>query len=144
MYCPKCSHNDTKVIDSRVIENGQSTRRRRQCEVCGYRFTTFERSGSAELMVEKKDWTKELYIRSKLRRSILLSFAKRAVSPEQIDNLIADLEAKWSKNWNTISSQKIWKDVITALKALDPVAYVRFASVYMKFDRFEDFQDLLG
>ena len=143
MNCPKCGHNDTKVIDSRVIDNGKSTRRRRQCEVCGYRHTTFERKGSTELMVEKKDGTKELYVRSKLKRAILLSFAKREVSPEQIDTMIADLETNWSKKWNVVTSKQIWENVIEALREIDPVAYVRFASVYMKFDRFEDFQDLL-
>lgn len=97
MHCPKCGHNDTKVIDSRVIDEGKSTRRRRQCEVCGYRHTTFERKGSTELMVKKKDDTKELYVRSKLKRAILLSFAKREVSPEQIDTMIADLETRRSK-----------------------------------------------
>ncbi len=140
MHCPKCSHNATKVIDSRVIENGAATRRRRQCESCGYRFTTFERRGPEELIVIKKDATKELYDRSKIKKSILLSFAKRKVSPEQIETLIADLEAQWSKSWTEIHTTKIGEDVVAALKEVDPVAYIRFASVYLKFETLDDFK----
>lgn len=94
-------------------------------------------------MVTKKDGTKELYDRSKLRKAILLSFAKRSVSPEQIDTMIGELEASWSKSGNAITSDQIGSDVIDALKGLDPVAYVRFASVYLKFDTLEDFQNVM-
>ena len=139
MHCPKCSHTDTKVIDSRAIENWSWIRRRRQCEVCWFRFTTFERSWLTEIMVIKRDWTKEIYNKSKLKKAIMLSFAKRNVSPEQIDNMIADLEANRTKHWTEIDTHRIWEDVLDKLKELDPVAYVRFASVYMKFDNFDDF-----
>lgn len=95
-------------------------------------------------MVTKKDGTKELYNRSKLKKAIMLSFAKRPVSPEQIDTMIAELESQRTKNGVSIDSQRIGKDVVAKLKNIDPVAYVRFASVYMKFDDFDDFKNLVA
>lgn len=94
-------------------------------------------------MVTKKDGTKELYDKSKLKKAILLSFAKRDLSTDTIDTMIAELESEWSKFGNAISSEQIGTDVLKALKDIDPVAYVRFASVYLQFDTLEDFQDVM-
>ena len=134
---------DSKVVDSRMIEEGQVVRRRRECEFCSHRFTTFERVGVVELIVIKKDWTKEMYDRAKLKRAVMLAFAKRAIHPEEIDKLISSLEIKWQSESPEIPSKQIWSDILTALKDIDPVVYVRFASVYQDFDSFEDFKRLI-
>ena len=143
MRCPKCQNMDSKVVDSRMIEEGQVVRRRRECEFCSHRFTTFERVGVVELIVIKKDWTKEMYDRAKLKRAVMLAFAKRAIHPEEIDKLISSLEIKWQSESPEIPSKQIWSDILTALKGIDPVVYVRFASVYQDFDSFEDFKRLI-
>jgi transcriptional repressor NrdR len=96
MNCPKCNNVDTKVVDSRVIDDGQAIRRRRECEYCQQRFTTFEKKGYTELVVVKKDGTKEIYDKSKLKRAILLSFAKRTMHHEDIENMVSKLEIQWS------------------------------------------------
>ena len=144
MRCPKCQNMDSKVVDSRMIEEGQVVRRRRECEFCSHRFTTFERVGVVELIVVKKDWTKEMYDRAKLKRAVMLAFAKRAIHPEEIDKLISSLEIKWQSESPEIPSKQIWSDILTALKGIDPVVYVRFASVYQDFDSFEDFKRLIA
>lgn len=135
---------DSKVVDSRMIEEGQVVRRRRECEFCSHRFTTFERVGVVELIVIKKDWTKEMYDRAKLKRAVMLAFAKRAIHPEEIDKLLSALEIKWQSESPEIPSKQIWSDILTALKDIDPVVYVRFASVYQDFDSFEDFKRLIA
>jgi transcriptional repressor NrdR len=143
MRCPKCSSMETKVVDSRTIDDGQSIRRRRECEYCWHRFTTFEKKEVTELTVVKKDWTKEMYDRQKLKKAILLSFAKRKYISEEIDNMISWLETKRSQESSEIESRKIGTDVLNAIKEIDLVAYVRFASVYNSFETTEDFQKLL-
>ena len=143
MRCPKCQNMDSKVVDSRMIEEGQVVRRRRECEFCSHRFTTFERVGVVELIVVKKDWTKEMYDRAKLKRAVMLAFAKRAIHLEEIDKLISSLEIKWQAESPEIPSKQIWSDILAALKEVDPVVYVRFASVYQDFDSFEDFKRLI-
>ena len=99
---------DTKVVDSRIIDNWQTIRRRRECEFCGYRFTTFERVGATELMVIKKDGSKEMYDRSKLKKAILLAFAKTDFSNEEIENLLNTLEIKRPVIWNSIIHNMRW------------------------------------
>ncbi len=131
---------DTKVIDSRVVDNGWSIRRRRECEFCQNRFTTFERKGTTELLVIKKNGEKQLYDRDKLKRALLLAFAKRKVENEEIETLINNLELERSADKTEITSKEIWDDVLKALKNVDLVAYIRFASVYKSFDSLEDFQ----
>ncbi|HCB51563.1 TPA: transcriptional regulator NrdR [Patescibacteria group bacterium] len=143
MKCPKCNNMDTKVIDSRTIENGQTIRRRRECEFCNNRFTTFERRGTTELLVIKKDGTKEMYDRQKLKKAILLSFAKRNIDKEQLENIINNLESQRSNDGNEITSLQIGEDILRVLKEIDPVAYVRFASVYRSFNNFDDFKKLI-
>lgn len=140
MKCPKCQSMETKVIDSRVIEDGQSIRRRRECEYCQHRFTTFERKGFTELVVIKKDGSKEMYDRQKLKKAIVLAFAKREIDKEKIENMINNLEVEWSTDKNEITSKEIGDDVVRALKKVDPVAYVRFASVYKSFESIKDFK----
>ena len=144
MYCPSCNNVDTKVIDSRIIEDGQAIKRRRICEYCSHRFNTYERKEYSDLLVIKKDTSKELYNRAKLKRSILLASAKRSISKDTIDQMITSLETERSMIWNEITSQRIGDDVLLALKKIDSVAYIRFASVYKHFDSLEDFQNIIS
>jgi len=143
MKCPKCQNMDTKVVDSRVIEAWQAIRRRRECEFCTHRFTTFERRGYTELLVIKKDGSKEMYDRQKLKKAILLAFAKRSFEKEQIETLLNNLEMQWLSENTEIKSSQIGEDVLRVLKEFDPVAFVRFASVYRSFNGFEDFSTLI-
>jgi len=143
MRCGKCGNLDTKVVDSRIIDNWQTIRRRRECEVCGYRFTTFERVWMTELMVIKKDWSKEMYDRSKLKKAILLAFAKTNFTNEEIESLLNSLEIKWQSEWLEIQSSVIWDDVLSLLKEKYPVPYVRFSSVYKSFDSLDDFKQII-
>jgi len=142
MKCPKCGNMETKVVDSRMVDDGMAIRRRRECEFCGYRFTTFEKRELTEISVIKKDGTKEIYDRQKLKKSILLAFAKRNYNLEDIDNMINTLESKWSQK-STVESKQIGMDVLSAIKDIDIVAYVRFASVYNSFDTMEDFKGII-
>lgn len=134
---------DSKVVDSRMIEEGGVIRRRRECERCGHRYTTFERIGNVELVVIKKDWTKEMYDRAKLKKAVMLAFAKRSVQPDVIDALISNLEVKWQSEGSEVLSTKIWEDILASLREIDPVVYVRFASVYQSFNSFEDFKQFI-
>ena len=143
MKCPKCQNMETKVVDSRMIEDWQTIRRRRECEFCGNRFTTFERKWFTELMVIKKDKTKEMYDRQKLKKSLMLSFAKREFSNEKIENLLNTLENKWIGEGTEISSKQIGDDILEILKEIDPVVYIRFASVYKSFDSLADFKNFI-
>ncbi len=143
MKCPKCQNMETKVVDSRMIEDWQTIRRRRECEFCGNRFTTFERKWFTELMVIKKDNTKEMYDRQKLKKSLMLSFAKREFNNEKIENLLNNLENRWISEWTEISSKQIGDDILEMLKEIDPVVYIRFASVYKSFDSLEDFKNFI-
>jgi transcriptional repressor NrdR len=144
MICPKCKTPDTKVIDSRDSEQGKAIRRRRECEKCEWRFTTFERGEISSLMVKKKDGTSEPYSRTKLEQGIWIACGKRPVTQTQIDEMISALEEKWAINKKTISSQTIGNDVIEALKKLDHIAYIRFASVYRSFKDVDEFKKELN
>jgi len=143
MYCPHCSATDTKVIDSRLIDTGTTVRRRRECDSCEYRFTTFERRGMVEMMVIKKDGTKEPYNRQKIRTALTLAFAKRNYSVEQIEQLIDQLEIKRTYKWSEIAASRIGDDMLAMLKNTDEVAYIRYASVYQAFDGVEDFRKIV-
>lgn len=134
---------DTKVIDSRSIEAGQTIKRRRECEFCNNRFTTFERRWTTELIVIKKDWTKEMYDRQKLKKALLLSFAKRDINQEELEWLLNSLETQRSSDWNEVTSVQIWDDILKSLKKIDAVAYIRFASVYRSFNNLEDFKKFI-
>jgi len=132
------------VIDSRISEEGRAVRRRRECAKCQRRFTTFERQELSSLIVIKRDGTREPYSRSKLERGIWVACTKRPVTQEQIDDMLTKLEEKWGANKKEVASSTIGTDVMKALKKLDQVAYIRFASVHREFKDVEEFKEELG
>ena len=134
MKCPFCGEENTKVIDSRPAEENNSIRRRRQCEVCGKRFTTYEKVETIPLIVIKKDDNREPYDRSKIERGIVRSCHKRPVSYDQIVSTVEEIEAEiFNKEEKEISSNEIGEIVMDKIKELDQVAYVRFAAIYREF-----------
>lgn len=145
MKCPFCNASDTKVIDSRPADDNSSIRRRRQCETCGKRFTTYEKLETMPLMVIKKDNSRELYDRSKIEAGILHSCHKRPVSPQQISETIDEIENQiFNKEEREIETSAIGELVMDKLKDLDEVAYVRFASVYRQFKDINTFMEELN
>ena len=144
MHCPRCKAADTAVIDSRLAEDGRAIRRRRECPKCDHRFTTFERQELSNLIVIKRDGTREPYSRSKLERGIWLACTKRPVSQAQIAKLLTTLEEKWAANKKEVVTSTIGTDVMKALKKLDQVAYIRFASVHREFKDVEEFKEEVG
>ena len=145
MKCPYCYEDETKVIDSRPADDNSSIRRRRQCEKCGKRFTTYEKLETMPLMVIKKDNSREVYDRSKIEAGILHSCHKRPVSPQQIDAMIDEIE-NWIFNLEEteVETSVIGEKVMEKLKDVDEVAYVRFASVYREFKDVNTFMEELG
>ena len=134
MKCPYCNAEDTKVIDSRPAEESNSIRRRRQCESCGRRFTTYEKIETIQVMVIKKDNNREPYDRSKIESGILRACHKRPVSIHQINELVDEIEnIIFNREEKEIKSSEIGEIVMDKLKDLEEVAYVRFASVYREF-----------
>ena len=131
MKCPKCSADNDKVLDSRSVRDGAAIRRRRECLNCGHRFTTYEEIDRDELIVVKRDGTRQTFERAKLDRAIRQACGKRKISDDQIrsmiDSVVADLDA------DEIPSAKIAELVMERLHRVDEVAYIRFASVYRKF-----------
>ncbi len=145
MKCPFCNAADTKVIDSRPTDDNSSIRRRRQCETCGKRFTTYEKLESLPLMVIKKDGTREAYNRDKIVQGIIRSCHKRPVSAEAINDMINGVEAQiYSMEEREIPTSVIGEMVMEKLKDIDQVAYVRFASVYREFKDVNTFMDEIG
>jgi transcriptional repressor NrdR len=145
MRCPFCSNEETQVKDSRSSEDGAAIRRRRLCPDCGGRFTTFERVQLRELMVLKKTGRRVAFDRDKLMRSVQISLRKRPVEPERIERMVSGIVRQLeSLGESEIKSEHIGKLIMDALKALDDVAYVRFASVYKNFREAKDFEDLIG
>ena len=142
MHCPACEFRDTKVVDSRLSDIGHSIRRRRQCDKCHFRFTTFERIQTAELIVIKRDETTEPYDRDKIERGILTACSKRPVSLERIREKLNELEDRWGKS-KEISTQIIGSKIMKILRELDEIAFIRFASVYQNFNSVAEFTDLL-
>ena len=142
MRCPHCGSLDDKVIDSRTLANGESIRRRRECLSCGLRFTSYERIEEKPLMVEKRDGRREPFERAKLERGIIRALEKRPVSQLSIENLVNEVEdeaALKGKGANEISSAELGEMVLRRLFGIDRVAYVRFASVYRKFETMDEF-----
>ena len=134
MKCPYCNHADTRVIDSRPAEDGTSIRRRRSCDECGKRFTTYEKIETIPLIIIKKDNNREQYDRSKIEAGVLRACYKRPVSAEEIQKTIDAVETEiFKREEKEISSTVIGEIVMEKLKELDAVAYVRFASVYSEF-----------
>lgn len=145
MKCPYCNETDTKVIDSRPVEEYSSIRRRRQCERCGKRFTTYEKLETMPLMVIKKDRSRETYDRSKIEAGIIHSCHKRPVSTQQINAMIDEIETQiFNMEEKEVETTVIGELVMRKLKQLDEVAYVRFASVYREFKDVSTFMDELG
>ena len=145
MRCPFCSHENSQVKDSRPTEDGASIRRRRQCEECSARFTTFERVQLRDLTVVKAGNRREPFDRSKLERSIAIACRKRPVPQERIDRLVSSLQRQIETSGDSeIASTRIGELVMAGLKALDPVAYIRFASVYKDFREARDFEEFAG
>lgn len=143
MYCVKCKSESTRVLDTRIVENGKLVKRKRECENCFHKFTTFERIEFPKFFVLKTTWKKELYNRDKLENSILKACNKRDIDVDRVEQIIIDLENSWASNKNAISSKRIWKDILTQLKKIDEVAYIRYASVYHNFSNKEDFIEFI-
>lgn len=141
MRCPFCHHEDSQVKDSRPTEDGSAIRRRRQCPDCGARFTTFERVQLRELTVVKRSGKREPFEREKLVQSVMVACRKRDVEPERVERLVSavvrQLEALGE---NDVTADEIGRHVMAALERLDPVAYIRFASVYKDFREARDFE----
>ena len=145
MKCPFCETPDTKVIDSRPTEDGHAIRRRRECEVCGKRFTTYEKVEELLFMVVKRDGRRETFDRSKILNGIIRACEKRPVSLEQMENVVNDIERNLNNMMEKeISSTSIGEVVMDHLKDLDEVAYVRFASVYREFKDVKSFINEIG
>ncbi len=144
MKCPFCNYPDTKVIDSRAQDDNSAIRRRRQCEHCGKRFTTYERIDTIPITVIKRDGTRELFDKTKLLGGIMKSCNKRPVSVKQIESLVDDIENTLIGNGEKeVESKILGNMVMDRLKDLDEVAYVRFASVYRQFKDINTFIDEL-
>jgi transcriptional repressor NrdR len=144
MRCPFCAHEDSQVKDSRPSEDGAAIRRRRQCEACGARFTTFERVQLRDLTVVKKNGEREPFDREKLSRSIAIACRKRDISPDRIDRFISSIQRQLETRSDEVTTSQIGEAVMDGLKALDHVAYIRFASVYKDFSEPGDFAEIAG
>ena len=145
MKCAYCGCTQSRVVDSRQNEDGTSIRRRRECEKCGRRFTTYERIELVPLMIIKKDQTREAFDVEKLRSGIVKSCEKRPVSLGEIDELVREIERRLNNQPDAeITSKMVGKLVMEGLKKLDEVAYVRFASVYRQFRDIQSFRDELN
>ncbi len=144
MKCPFCNETDTRVIDSRPADDNTAIRRRRQCDACGRRFTTYEKVETTPVMVVKKDKTREPYSREKIEKGIIRSCHKREVPMEKIEECVNDIElAIFNLETKEIDSNTIGEIVMDKIKELDGVAYVRFASVYREFKDVNTFMDEL-
>lgn len=142
MRCPFCAHDDSQVKDSRPTEDNAAIRRRRQCGQCGARFTTFERVQLREVTVVKSGGRREGFDRSKLERSLTLACRKRGVPPERIDQLVSGIQRQVeTAGEGEVASDRIGELVMEGLRQIDPVAYIRFASVYRDFSEARDFEE---
>ena len=145
MKCPVCGHLESKVLDSRPSNEGASIRRRRECLACTKRFTTFETIEIVSFMVVKKDKTREIFDRTKVKKGIVRACEKRPVTMEQIENAVIEIEQSLLSSMRSeIPSEEIGELVMDKLKELDEVAYVRFASVYRQFKDITTFRDELN
>ncbi len=145
MKCPYCKNPDTKVIETRLTDSDGSIRRRRECEKCGNRFTTFERIENSPIAVIKKDNTREPFDRNKILSGLIRACVKRNISTSTLEKIVDEIESE-IRNFhsNEISSKEIGNIVLAKLKNLDKVAYIRFASVYKQFDNVEQFTNELS
>lgn len=145
MKCPSCGNEDTRVVDTRALEEGMVIRRRRECEQCDFRFSTHEEIELLNLKVKKRDGEEEAYDRMKLERGVARALEKRPVNPEATAELVAAVERdiQLKAKSDMISSQEIGEIVMKHLKRLDKVAFIRFASVYRQFEDLEEFKQEL-
>jgi transcriptional repressor NrdR len=144
MRCPWCGHASTKVVDSRPADDGGSIRRRRECLRCGRRFTTFERSQALAVRIIKRDGSKEPYDREKVIAGVAKAIKNRPISPEEVDRLAAKVEERLRRKGPEVTTQEVGLEVLSQLRRLDDVAYLRFASVYKDFQELTDFERELG
>lgn len=142
MRCPFCAHDDSQVKDSRPTEDNTAIRRRRQCDSCGARFTTFERVQLREVIVVKSDGTREAFDRTKIDQSVALACRKRGVAQERLDQLVSGVQRQIeTMGESEVPAKAIGEMVMEGLRGLDTVAYIRFASVYRDFTEAKDFED---
>ena len=142
MHCPFCKAEDTRVVDSRMAEDGAQVRRRRECEKCGARFTTFEKAQLSMPQILKRDSPAEPYDEAKLRKGLARALYKRPVTPEQLDHLVENIERKLrTTSERQVPSHRLGELVMQELRDLDQVAYVRFASIYHQFKDATEFRD---
>lgn len=142
MRCPFCAHDDSQVKDSRPTEDNTAIRRRRQCDGCGARFTTFERVQLREVTVVKSDGTREAFDRTKIEQSVALACRKRGVAQERLDQLVSGIQRQIETlGESEVPAKAIGQMVMEGLRGLDTVAYIRFASVYRDFTEAKDFEE---
>jgi len=141
MRCPFCRHLETRVVDSRETKDGEVTRRRRECEKCMARFSTYEEVEVFRLSVIKRDGRKEDYNREKIRKGLVKAFEKRPMSEEKLEKVLGNIEYELSvKKLDEVHSKEIGKLVMEKLRAIDDVAYIRFVSVYKSFGSIKSFE----
>jgi len=144
MYCAVCSHKDTKVVDSRIATDGSSIRRRRECEKCGFRFSTLEEIELLDLTVVKRDGRREAYSREKLERGLTKSLEKRPFTDQAFQKLVHKIERDvQKKRRGQLTTQELGEILMKHLKSFDKVAYIRFASVYRSFEDVGEFESEL-
>jgi transcriptional repressor NrdR len=145
MNCPNCQNEDTKVLDSRPVEDGSAIRRRRECEKCEFRFSTYEEIEILGLTVIKKNGRKELFSKEKMERGIRRAFEKRPVSDDSLKKLVSGIEIEIQKSAKDaeLKSEAIGEIVMKKMKKVDKVAYIRFASVYRQFEDVDEFKEEL-
>lgn len=145
MNCPKCLNVDTKVVDSRPVEEAAAIRRRRECEKCEFRFSTYEQIEILDLTVIKRDGTRQLYAREKLERGLSRAFEKREHTDQTFKKIISAVEQEIQKKavGGEITSNTIGEIVMRAIRKIDKVAYIRFASVYRQFEDIEEFKEAI-
>jgi transcriptional repressor NrdR len=144
MRCPWCGAPESRVVDSRPAEDGGAVRRRRACESCGRRFSTFERATGVGLRVIKRDGTKDPYDREKLAGGVRKAIKNRPVTEEQVDELARRVEERLRRKGPEVTTQEVGIEVLSELRRLDEVAYLRFASVYKDFQELTDFEREVG
>jgi transcriptional repressor NrdR len=144
MRCPWCGSAETRVVDSRPAEDGASIRRRRECGSCGRRFTTFERTQAVAMRVIKRDGSKEPYDRGKLLAGVDKAIKNRPVTEEQVADLADRVEETLRRKGPEVTTQEVGLEILSHLRGLDEVAYMRFASVYKDFQELTDFERELG
>ncbi len=140
MRCPYCGNSDDRVVESRLVEEGEAIRRRRECEACGRRYTTYERAASVRLLVSKRSGEREPFDRAKVISGIMAALKNRPVGREVVESAVAELEEKLRLQGEEVTTTEIGLAVLEALARIDKVAYLRFASVYKNFTDVNDFR----